>query len=228
MAHLMRRAGFGASYEELERRVLRGYEVTVEELLQPEAQPDLGVALIRQYMIDWTNLQAFPSNYTYWTFWMVNSPRPLEEKICLFWHSIFCVGQSKCMDSPQIRRQLDKFRRHGLGRFDHLLAELASDPAMIYYLDNQLSHKNAINENWGRELLELFSMGVGMDGHPNYTEEDYCLEMLGGYQMPDHTRALLKDQIQKDGVLQTGAAEFSQRVGQILQLIVSTQEYQFA
>ena len=60
----------------------------------------------------------------------------------------------------------------GLGSFRDLLVQLAKDPSMIFYLDNCLSHKEAINENWGRELLELFSMGVGMDGHANYSEED--------------------------------------------------------
>ena len=53
-----------------------------------------------------------------------------------------------------------------------LLLELSRDPAMVFYLDNCMSHKDAINENWGRELLELFSMGVGMDGHANYSEDD--------------------------------------------------------
>ena len=62
---------------------------------------------------------------------------------------------------------IDLFRSHGLGSFRDLLVQLARDPGMIYYLDNNISHKGAINENWGRELLELFSMGVG-----NYTEDD--------------------------------------------------------
>ena len=64
------------------------------------------------------------------------------------------------------------FRYRGMGSLRDLLLELSKDPAMVYYLDNCMSHKAAVNENWGRELLELFSMGVGMDGHPNYTEED--------------------------------------------------------
>ena len=63
------------------------------------------------------------------------------------------------------------------------MVQLASDPAMIYYLDNQMSHKGAINENWGRELLELFSMGVGMDGQANYTEDDVkeCAQAFTGW-----------------------------------------------
>jgi uncharacterized protein (DUF1800 family) len=64
------------------------------------------------------------------------------------------------------------FRRHGMERYADLLLKLAEDPAMVFYLDNCMSHKGAINENWGRELLELFSMGVGKDGVLNYTEDD--------------------------------------------------------
>ena len=182
MAHLMRRAGFGASYEELERRTAMGYEATVEELLHPEQQPDLQMDVMQRYM-GWRDMGYLAANQGYWTYRMVNSPRQLEEKLCLFWHCIFCVGDSKCMAPQNILNQLNKFRNHGFGRFSHLLMDLATDPAMLYYLDNQLSHKDAVNENWGRELLELFSMGVGMDGSPNYTEEDVqaCAQAFTGW-----------------------------------------------
>ena len=163
MAHLMRRAGFGASYGELECRAAAGYEATVEELLHPEKQPDMDMDVMERYMHGWRDMTSIMANQGYWTYRMVNSPRQLEEKICLFWHGILCVGDSKCMAANQILVQLNNFRAHGFGSFSDLLMGLASDPAMIYYLDNQLSHKEAVNENWGRELLELFSMGVGMD-----------------------------------------------------------------
>ena len=172
MAHLMHRAGFGSPYSELERRAAIGYQATVEELLHPEAQADLPMDLLDRYMCEWKAKTNLEQNQPYWIYRMVNTQRPLEEKICLFWHGIFCVCNVKCDHGRQMQLQLDKFRRHGLGRFPHLLNQLASDPAMIFFLDNCLSHKNAINENWGRELLELFSMGVGMDNDPNYTEAD--------------------------------------------------------
>ncbi len=183
MAHLMRRAGFGASYEELEERAAKGYAATVEELLYPEEQPDLEMDVMNRYMHGWRDLQGLMANQGYWTYRMVNSPRQLEEKICLFWHGIFCVGDSKCMRARQILLELNNFRAHGLGRFDDLLMYLSTDPAMLYYLDNQLSHKDAVNENWGRELLELFSMGVGMDGQANYTEDDVkaCAQAFTGW-----------------------------------------------
>ena len=183
MAHLMRRAGFGASYEELEQRAAKGYEATVEELLHPEEQPDLQMDVMNRYMHGWRDMNGVLANQGYWTYRMVNSPRQLEEKICLFWHGIFCVGDSKCMRARQILLELNNFRAHGMGNFENLLMFLSTDPAVLYYLDNQLSHKEAVNENWGRELLELFSMGVGMDGEANYSEDDVkaCAQAFTGW-----------------------------------------------
>jgi uncharacterized protein (DUF1800 family) len=92
--------------------------------------------------------------------------------MALFWHGLFCTGHAKCENPRQQVFEIDMFRRQGMGRFSDLLMSLSQDPAMVFYLDNCMSHKGAINENWGRELLELFSMGVGMDGHLNYSEDD--------------------------------------------------------
>ena len=172
MAHLMRRAGFGATYEELEARVAQGYEATVEELLKPQAQPDLEMDVLERYFIDWKEMNALEINQSYWTYRMINTQRPLQEKMTLFWHGILCTGNSKCEHGRQIKLQLDMFREKGMGNFGELLIGLALDPAMVFYLDNCMSHKGSINENWGRELLELFSMGVGMDGEANYSEDD--------------------------------------------------------
>ena len=183
MAHLMRRAGFGASYEELEARAAKGYEATVEELLHPEAQPEIEMDLLQRYFTDWKDLIATEVNQAYWAYRMINTKRPLEEKMALFWHGILCTGNSKCEHARQIQLQLDMFRRNGMGSVPNLLLELSRDPAMVFYLDNCMSHKGAINENYGRELLELFSMGVGMDGHPNYTEDDVkaCARAFTGW-----------------------------------------------
>ena len=172
MAHLMRRAGFGATYEEIERRAAEGYEATVEELLSPLEQPDIDRHILERYFVDWKEMNALEVNQAYLTYRMINTQRPLQEKMTLFWHGIFCTGNSKCEHGRQIQDQLDMFRALGMGSMRNLLLELSRDPAMVFYLDNCMSHKDAINENWGRELLELFSMGVGMDGHANYSEDD--------------------------------------------------------
>ena len=167
MAHLMRRAGFGASREELESRVTKGYEATVEELLHPETQPDVDDDILFRYLPNLEGPLAPPQAQANWVYRMINTKRPLEEKVALFWHQLFATGNSKVDNPPELLQQIAMFRRHGLGSFPNLLVELAKNPAMIYWLDNNGNHKGAINENWGRELLELFSMGVG-----NYSEDD--------------------------------------------------------
>ena len=169
MAHLMRRAGFGASRDELEERVAKGYEATVEELLNPERFniPEVDRDILTRYFPG-LELPGAPSNGASQVIYhMITSKRPLEEKMTLFWHQLFATGNSKIDNPPEMTRQIDMFRRCGMGNYRDLLVELAKDPAMIYWLDNNENHKDAPNENWGRELLELFSMGQG-----NYTEQD--------------------------------------------------------
>ncbi len=157
MAHLMRRAGFGAPYAELETRAAKGYEATVEELLHPETQPELDNDIMLRYKTEWVNKNALEGQQEEWVFRMINTKRPLEEKIALFWHGILCTGHAKSENPRQQNVEFDMFRHKGMGSFHNLLMELAVDPAMVHYLDNCMSHKGAINENWGRELLELFS-----------------------------------------------------------------------
>ena len=183
MAHLMRRAGFGATYEELETRAAKGYEATVDELLHPEAQPEIERDLMMRYQPQWVSQAGLEGQQEEWALRMINTKRPLEEKIALFWHQIFITGHAKCEYPKQQQIEFDMFRQHGLDNFEELLLGLANDPAMVFYLDNCMSHKGAINENWGRELLELFSMGAGMDGHANYSEEDVqeCARAFTGW-----------------------------------------------
>ena len=172
MAHLMRRAGFGAPFEELEARTAKGYEATVEELLQPDKQPDMERDIMMRYKTEWVSQAGLEGQQEEWTYQMINSKRPLQEKIALFWHGILVTGHAKCEYPRQQQLELNMFRTVGMGNFRELLQALSKDPAMVFYLDNCMSHKDAINENWGRELLELFSLGVGMDGEQNYSEDD--------------------------------------------------------
>ena len=167
MAHLFRRAGFGATYEELEESLAAGYEATVERLLHPEDAPEWDDALFRRYHVDQNSVMLIESAQSYWLYRMINSPRPLEEKIALFWHGLFATAYGKLNHAKAVVNQTNTFRRHGLGTFRNLLSELSCDPAMIFWLDNKDNHKDAPNENYGRELLELFSMGIG-----TYTEAD--------------------------------------------------------
>ena len=167
MAHLMRRAGFGATRSELEERVAKGYEVTVAELLHPSDPGNMPDDVIRRYHVDVAELRLPVPTAANWLYRMITTQCPLEEKIALFWHGLFASNFADIQQMTMLHEQIEMFRRKGLGSFRDLLIELSSDPAMGKMLDNIDNHKGAINENYGRELLELFSMGIG-----NYTEDD--------------------------------------------------------
>lgn len=178
LAHLFRRAGFGATRAELEGWAAQGYAATVEQLLHPELAPALAEDVLRRYHIDQNSLMLIESSQAYWLYRIINTQRPLEEKMALFWHGLFATAYGKLNHAKAVVNQTNTFRRRGLGDFRTLLLELSRDPAMIFWLDNKDNHKDAPNENYGRELLELFSMGIG-----NYTEADVkaCARAFTGW-----------------------------------------------
>src|SRR5688572_10680810 len=178
MAHLFRRAGFSATRDELEAAVAKGYEATVEDLVHPERQPELDVDLIHRFYPDFKEMRRIESNQSHWLYRMVNTKKPLEEKMTLFWHMLFATAFSKLNDARLSQLQLEMLRKHSMGDFKTLLLELSKDPAMIFWLDNQENTNDVHNENYGRELLELFSMGIG-----NYTEDDVkeCARAFTGW-----------------------------------------------
>ena len=167
MAHLLRRAGFGASRDELEAYAARPYEEVVEELLHPERVPELEEDLLERYYPHLTNQDNTGSWNGRWIWRMVNTRRPLEEKMALFWHHVFATGWTKSEHTPTMVEHIEMLRRNGLANLRTLLLDLSRDPAMNFWLDNCENHRGRINENYGRELLELFSMGIGA-----YTETD--------------------------------------------------------
>jgi hypothetical protein len=103
----------------------------------------------------------------WWASRMLTTKRPLEEKLTLFWHGHFATGDAKVRDYRMMLRQNEMLRAHAAGSFRDLLVGILKDPAMLVYLDNGENVKKHPNENFGRELLELFSMGVG-----HYSERD--------------------------------------------------------
>ena len=164
VAHLMRRAGFGATPAELDTLAQeQTYEDIVEDLVNPERFEELDEAYIDRYYSG----EPVALHVGKWLYRMVNTRRPLEEKMALFLHHIFPVAWGKSEHGPSLYTEIAMFRRVGLMDMKTILLELSRDPAMIFWLDNNENHKDEINENYGRELLELFSMGVG-----NYTEDD--------------------------------------------------------
>jgi uncharacterized protein (DUF1800 family) len=166
IAHLLRRAGFGSSPSELDAAVSRGYDATLDQLLAPSDDHDAA-----DDELDRLSFQAQRPNdaQRWWLVRMRYTSRPLVEKMTLFWHGHFATGLSKVgiRNLPLMRQQNDLFRLQGMGNFSDLLLGVSKDPAMIIWLDGQLNHKAAPNENYGRELMELFTLGIG-----NYGEDD--------------------------------------------------------
>ena len=190
--HLLRRAGFGASPEELTSFEDMSTFALLDYLLDYEEQPDevdskignsayIGVVARAGGFAPNTNIEDARQR---WLFRMVHSSRPLQEKMALFWHNHFATAYSKIAgtvpaaaatkmmalkpgDLPGPRGQLEIFRAEGLGSFRDLLIEVAKDPAMLVWLDGRNNTRQRPQENFGREIMELFTMGVG-----NYTEQD--------------------------------------------------------
>jgi uncharacterized protein (DUF1800 family) len=178
MGHLFRRAGFGATRDELEAALATGYEATLDVLLHPERSPDLEEDLLFRSFPDFHETRKVDVAVAAWVWRMIHTQRPLEEKMVLFWHCLFATGNSKVESPLQMASQIATFRRMALSDFRTILLELSKDPVMLFWLDNQLNTKDVHNENYGRELLELFSMGIG-----TYSEDDVknCAHAFTGW-----------------------------------------------
>ena len=158
LAHLLRRAGFGASSDDLDVFSEIGYEATVEKLINVDSETAVDeYSLLRRHPITEVPGGASGPGQANWLYFMLNTQRPLQEKMALFWHHVFATGNAKVDNCNHLLDQIAMFREEGMGNYRNLLVNLARDPAMIFWLDNNENHKNAPNENWGRELLELFS-----------------------------------------------------------------------
>jgi uncharacterized protein (DUF1800 family) len=164
---LLRRAGFAAGPTDLDHYLNLGWEATLQELLHPDrADEDLDTLLTRLQgsLLDLQNIEDVQ---TWWLFRMVQTRRPLLEKLTLFWHGHFAVANYKVGNPLLMHRHVALLRANSLGRFDDLLLAVSKDPAMLIWLDGATNHRNAPNENYGRELLELYTLGIG-----NYDEDD--------------------------------------------------------
>jgi len=164
---LVRRAGFDAGPSDLQRYEKLGWEGTLQELLHPETVDEDLDALLGRLQGGLLDLQNLEDVQTWWLYRMLHTPRPLQEKLTLFWHGHFAVANYKVNNALMMHRHIDLLRAHSLGRFDDLLAGVSRDPAMLIWLDGGVNRRNAPNENYGRELLELYTLGIG-----NYDEDD--------------------------------------------------------
>ena len=168
VAHLLRRAGFGATPAELDRYTALGVTGATSSLLnyQTTSNQALDAALAS---IDPATLAGGKGAGTVQAWWlqrMVQTARPLEERMTLFWHGLLTSGLDKVGPAPLfIQNQL--FRTMALANFDRLLKAVSKDPAMMLYLDTDTNRKGRPNENYARELMELFTIGIG-----HYSEDD--------------------------------------------------------
>ena len=213
--HLLERAGFGGTPEEINRIFILGPQGAVNHLVNYENIPDEFLKTFNESGIHDPGLINFPpsrpattklardtgealgikvkasgnrkmqpivNKFFYWlrasmletrrlAYWwaerMLITPRPLEEKMTLFWHNHFANSEAKIRDYRKLQLQNATFRKHATGNFRELLIATAQDPAMLYFLDAGQNIKGAPNENFAREIMELFTLGDG-----NYTEKD--------------------------------------------------------
>src|SRR5580700_5651550 len=141
----------------------------------------------------WLRASALETNRVayWWAGRMLTSPDPLREKMALFWHGHFAVNESKVRDYRKLLDQLELFQQQGTGNFRDLMVSVAQDPAMLTFLDAGVNVKGAANENFAREIMELFTMGVG-----HYTEKDIreAARAFTGWNYVDLKFVVNKDQ----------------------------------
>jgi uncharacterized protein (DUF1800 family) len=168
IAHLLRRAGFGATEAELAQYVSLGFDGALERLLNPEQVDDSATdQLLAPLTADLGDRKHIEAAKFWWLSRMLYTQRPLQEKMTLFWHDHFATANSKVANAVLMLQQIQLFRDNGLGNFEVLLQKVTRDPAMLIWLDNRQNRKGAPNENYAREVQELFTVGIG-----NYTEQD--------------------------------------------------------
>ena len=166
-AHLLRRTGFGATVTEIDRAVDEGLEATLQRRLapQPESEEFDQVARLLRNTAHQTG--SIGDLKAWWFYRMRYTANSLVERMALLWHDHFATSYGKVQSVKQMAAQNDAFRRHALGDFRELLHEMSRDVAMLVWLDGNANRKRHPNENFAREVMELFSLGIG-----NYTEAD--------------------------------------------------------
>ncbi len=167
-AHLYRRAGFGANEEELGDAERMGFDATLDRLMH--GQP--GMEYMRDVLQDAGRVAGERDDTgdelrAWWLYAMLFGGHPLREKMTLFWHNHFATSIAKVQNARLMFQQNCTLRTHALGKFGAMLQAVSRDPAMLIWLDSNRNVKGKPNENYARELMELFSLGVG-----NYTEHD--------------------------------------------------------
>jgi uncharacterized protein (DUF1800 family) len=184
VVHLHRRAAFAATWDELQRDLQDGPAASVARLLTGRASAAAAdFTSIADLLADTAAAGSEINRLKAWWFYrMLFGPDPLTERLTLFWHDHFATANSKVQDAALMRRQNDALRRHARGKFADLLGASVREPALLVYLDAPANRKGHPNENLGRELMELFTLGVG-----HYSEADVkeAARALTGWTVAD-------------------------------------------
>lgn len=187
VVHLHRRAGFAATWREIQRDIKDGPEKAVDRLLNGTSRMEgilPGFEQMAQQIGDAAVIANDPNRLkAWWLFRMLFSPDALAERLALMWHNHFATSNSKVRDLDAMRGQNEKFRTFGRSKFGKLLDEMLHDRALLIWLDASSNRKGQPNENLARELMELFTLGVG-----NYDEQDVkeAARALTGWSISDN------------------------------------------
>jgi uncharacterized protein (DUF1800 family) len=170
VVQLHRRAGFAANWAEVERDLVDGPRAAIDRFVKPK--PDREHAENFEAMARTIGDAAAASNSpnrlkAWWLYRMLFSPDPLGERLTLMWHNHFATSNRKVQDLVLMREQNDVIRQHARDPFGQLLAAVVKHPAMLLWLDADSNRKGKANENLAREMLELFTLGIG-----HYKEAD--------------------------------------------------------
>lgn len=196
VGHLYRRAAFAATETQIEQGVKSSPAELVEALLgrdDEEARFDADLASLRTGVLESNNPRQAQA---LWMHRLLSSPHPLRERMTLFWHDHFATSHAKVNRLPLMVQQIETLRQHSLGYFGELLQAMTRDPAMLIWLDSNTNRRGAPNENYAREIFELFSLGEG-----HYTERDIqeAARALTGWSV-ENDRAVFSPAHFDDGV----------------------------
>lgn len=210
VAHLLRRFGLGASEAEVEYYGKDGLNGAINSLLNYEkvdegfeydpvswfTEATSGRAAGAQKLKD-SGIQALkaPQLQAWWYARLIKTRRPLQEKMTLFWHDHFATSAEKVTSAALMYQQNEILRKNATGKFKTILTQVSKDPAMLFWLDNQFNVKSHPNENFAREVMELFTLGIG-----NYTEQDIqeAARAFSGWTLAASGR---RGTVNKNGVL---------------------------
>jgi uncharacterized protein (DUF1800 family) len=183
-AHLLRRAGFGGTPAEIDSLFAHGHQAAVSYLVDYDAIDtsayEASLAAKNYNLLKIVGLQQWFMDR------MAFSPRPLEEKMTYFWNLHWTSGIAKVKGETLILNQNQTERRLAMGKFDDLVLAISQDPAMLVWLDNATNKVGRPNENYARELMELFALGIG---HYTQTDVTEVARALTGWTVQNYNKA---------------------------------------